>query len=201
MGMLPPDFRIWQDKFSKPGLIASMLMKRYFKCVASFIGENRSGTVCDVGCGEGVPLAILAPLLENTEISGIDLSESNIECIRENIPRGTFLQGSAYEIPFEDSSFDLVLCLEVLEHLDTPEKALGEIQRISADELIFGVPNEPVWSIANMLRLKYLSSWGNTPDHCQKWSSKGFTKLVSGYFDVIQTVKVFPWTLIHAKKV
>ncbi len=198
MPLLPNDFRIDQGKFKQPGILKTFLLKRYFNCVRSFIKGKTYNSICDAGCGEGVPLTILKPVLGSADLSGIDLSETKITYIRKNIPNGTFLEGSVYKIPFEENSFDLVLCLEVLEHLETPEIALKEIQRIAKQDIILGVPNEPIWSISNMMRMKYLTGLGNTPTHCQKWSSGTFRDFVSGYFSITEVKTVFPWTLVYA---
>ena len=87
-------------------------------------------------------------------------------------------------------------CRAVLEHLDHPEKAMAEIKRVASEDIIFSVPNEPLWSFCNLLRLKYLRSMGSTPTHCQKWSVNAFETFVNDFF-AIKTIKTaLPWTLV-----
>ena len=73
-----------------------------------------------------------------------------------------FTQKSIYEMDMEADHADVVVCCEVLEHLDRPEKALGILKGLKADHYIFSVPREPIWRILNMFRGKYISGRGNT---------------------------------------
>ena len=116
--------------------------------------------------------------------------------IKKNIPQGNFVKGIIYNVSYKDNAFDLVLCLEVLEHLAFPEKAMEEIKRISSKDILLSVPNEPLWSFLNILRLKYLLNLGNTPAHCQRWSSNKFQNFVKKYFTIKAVKKVMPWTII-----
>src|SRR3546814_15329572 len=62
--------------------------------------------------------------------------------------------------------------------------------------LIISVPREPIWCALNIMRGKYLRSFGNTPGHIQHWSQKGFVRLISKYFDIVEIKKPFPWTML-----
>ena len=44
--------------------------------------------------------------------------------------KGVDVVASVYELPFEDNTFDVALCMVVLEHLEDPRKAIAEIQRV-----------------------------------------------------------------------
>lgn len=90
-------------------------------------------------------------------------------------------------------SVDLILCSEVLEHLDEPEKTLNQI--CNAKYFLASVPNEPIWSILNMCRGKYLRDFGNTPGHVQKWSTSKFERMLSKHFTVLHTWKCLPWSI------
>ncbi len=79
----------------------------------------------DVGVGDGYTVRLVKP---TGKVSGID---SDSEVVEEAKRRGIFAQyGSAYQVPMPDASFDIVTCVEVLEHLDRPEASLKEIVRI-----------------------------------------------------------------------
>ena len=62
-----------------------------------------------------------------------------------------FPDGSAYDLPFADGSFDLVCAIEVLEHLERPRDALAEMSRVARRALLLSVPNEPGWRISHLL--------------------------------------------------
>lgn len=90
---------------------------------------------------------------------------------------------------------DLIVCCEVLEHLERPEEGLRALQRVVGRYLIVSVSREPIWCVLNLARGKYIADFGNTPGHIQHWSKRGFVALVSKYFEVVE-VKI-PYALDH----
>ena len=59
-----------------------------------------------------------------------------------------------------DGTFDLVLAIEVLEHVPDPAAALAELARVARRDLIVSVPREPIWRVANLARGKYVGAPG-----------------------------------------
>ncbi len=137
------------------------------------------------------------------EITGSDVSPEIVEVAkaasggREQL----FRTGSAYSFVPEESKLDLVLMLETLEHLDRPEQALAHVARLNVPWLICSVPNEPLWSILNLCRGKYLRDLGNTPGHVQRFNRRSFTELLSREFEVKCLKTPVPWlmALCHHK--
>ena len=114
-----------------------------------------------------------------------------------NIP---FSTESIYDLPQKNKSVDLIIALEILEHLDDPATALKELARVTKQYAIISVPREPLWRMLNMARGAYLGDLGNTPGHINHWSTRGFVRFVETEF-VVQKVKTpFPWTVILATK-
>ena len=82
--------------------------------------------VLDVGCGEG--RHIFGSLHEYPDVHCVGLDQDipslnkckdGLEFFKElNSGSTIFMQGSVYRLPFDDNTFDLVICSEVLEHLD-----------------------------------------------------------------------------------
>jgi 2-polyprenyl-3-methyl-5-hydroxy-6-metoxy-1,4-benzoquinol methylase len=72
--------------------------------------------VLDLGCGCGVPVA--KTLADNGHrVTGVDLSEVQIERARSLVPRATFRHADATRVAFPDGSFDAVVCLYALIHM------------------------------------------------------------------------------------
>lgn len=97
----------------------------------------RTGRVLDVGTGPGwIPIR-LALLNHTFSIDAIDLSESMLALAGENAAafgvksRIRFSRGDAKRIPFDDHTFDLVLCHNMLHQLPNPLLALKEIERVA----------------------------------------------------------------------
>lgn len=88
--------------------------------------------VLDVGCAMGFMLHDFKELMPNLTIAGIDISEYGIEHTIETVK--PFLRvGNAKELPYEDSSFDLVISINTIHNLPLEEckQALREIQRVT----------------------------------------------------------------------
>jgi ubiquinone/menaquinone biosynthesis C-methylase UbiE len=109
-------------------------------------------------------------------------------------------QESIYQLNRADGSFDMVVCLEVLEHLEDPMAALRELHRVSRRDVILSVPREPLWCWLNMMRGKYCASGGNTPGHIQHWSKSAFADFVGACFSVQAVATPLPWTIVLATK-
>ena len=74
---------------------------------------------------------------------------------------------SVLALPFAARSFDVVTCLEVLEHLDDPAAAARELARVARRAVVVSVPFEPWFRAGNVLRGNYLAHLGNHPEHVQ----------------------------------
>jgi SAM-dependent methyltransferase len=110
-----------------------------------------------------------------------------------------FAEASLYDLPFEDGSFDLVLCCEVLEHVERPREALAEVARVGRDFVLISTPWEPVWRVMNMARGKYLRDLGNTPGHIQHFGRGDLIELAETRLEVVSIRRPLPWTVILGK--
>ncbi len=101
---------------------------------------------------------------------------------------------------FQPNFFDLVVMTEVLEHLKDPRAALETLGNITKEYVVITVPHEPIWRIENMLRLKYLKDWGNTPGHIQHFSKSSLQTMLQDVFTKVQVDTSFPWLIAQCKK-
>jgi hypothetical protein len=77
---------------------------------------------------------------------------------------------------------------------------LSELERVTKRNCIISVPHEPWFMLANFLRGKNWSRWGNDIEHIQHWSRAGISRLVGRYFDVERVRNPFPWTLLVGER-
>ena len=170
-----------------------------FSLVVSECGSVN--TILDVGCGEGMVPRQMQLAWPSASFYGLDIEQGLLEAARQIIPEMGFVRGSVYNLPFSDAVFDLILCTEVLEHLEYPESALSEIFRVSRDFVLLSVPNEPFWRMANMVRGAYWGDWGNSPGHINHWGAVIFVRLLSDFCSEIIAIKrPFPWTVVLCRK-
>jgi 2-polyprenyl-3-methyl-5-hydroxy-6-metoxy-1,4-benzoquinol methylase len=81
----------------------------------------RAGTVLDVGCGCGVPVA--RSLAEaGYQVTGVDISDVQIDRARRLVPAASFLRADVSTVEFRAESFDAVVCLYALFHLPLAEQ-------------------------------------------------------------------------------
>jgi 2-polyprenyl-3-methyl-5-hydroxy-6-metoxy-1,4-benzoquinol methylase len=78
-------------------------------------------TVLDLGCGCGVPVA-RALADAGMRVTGVDLSDVQIERARTLVPGATFVRADATQVSFPAASFDAVVCLYMLIHLPLDEQ-------------------------------------------------------------------------------
>lgn len=185
-------------KYTTGNFISRYLVNRFFDSIYNHVSNIEFNSFLEVGCGEGMVLKYLEPQLNTKKCQGIDIDPVEVKDAQTNVPFATISQASAYELPFNQNEFDLVICCEVLEHLQNPEKALKEISRVANHTVLLSVPNEPTWRFLNIARGAYLSDLGNTPDHRNNWSPLEFQELVSRYFKIVTISKPLPWQLVVA---
>lgn len=91
---------------------------------------EKKGKILDVACGKGATTRHLLKYYPPDAVTGINISERQLEKARANAPDCDFRLMSATEMDFEDESFDAIICVEAAFHFDTREKFLREAWRI-----------------------------------------------------------------------
>lgn len=187
------------DKYGSRNPIVRWMMKGFESSLSDFVSKSSPASIHEVGCGEGY--WVLRWNEQGYSARGCDFSKDVIEIARENaktrgVTSALFESRSIYDLDPAQDSADLVVCCEVLEHLEDPEAGLRALQRVARKHLIVSVPREPLWCALNLARGKYITQWGNTPGHIQHWSKRSFIELVSRYFEVAETSSPLPWTML-----
>ena len=181
--------------------IQRKLIDRFHHVVTGKIAELAPRTLLDAGCGEGFVSNILNERLPGLDLSAFDFNPSSVALAQQRNPSVDCRVASIYEIPWEDRSFDVVCCFEVLEHLHRPTDALRELARVSGGYLVLSVPHEPWFCFSNAARGKNLDirPRGSDPDHRNFWTRAAFGRFVEQAADVQWLGGSLPWTICVAR--
>ncbi|MFJ4151937.1 class I SAM-dependent methyltransferase [Streptomyces galbus] len=111
--------------------------------VLAELGE-RPARVLDVGCGDGEMVLRLAAA--GHHVSGVEKSPGMLEAAAERVAavheiteRVTLAEGDIYSLPFDDASFDAVVCHGVVMYLPDSAVPIGHLARLVADGGILSV--------------------------------------------------------------
>lgn len=191
------------DKYASSNPIEQRMMRGFFDALDECLDRALDGatprTVVEVGAGEGRITDRLMQRFPDATVVGLDLPDARLAQDWQRLD-APMLFGDATRLPFADGAIDLIVALEVLEHVPTPWRARDEIARV-CQRAVLSVPREPIWRVGNMARGRYLSALGNTPGHINHWSARGFTGFVAASFDVVKVTHPIPWTMLAARPV
>ncbi len=187
------------DKYNTKNPIERMLMTNFFKKVEALVkltGLPDGTPILEAGCGEGHFTEFIRNCFPSSHIEAFDISDEIIEVAHDSkLENVDFHIGDIYNTGKESSSYRLICASEVLEHIERPQDALKELERVSSKYVLITVPNEPLWRFLNMMRGAYLKDFGNTPGHIQHWNKRQFIKMLRSntHFRIVRFQKALPW--------
>ncbi len=137
----------WYSKIEK----RIFMSDHFYSVVVNLLKDvtKNKKRILDVGCGNGYLLQKLREFDRNLELYGVDFSPKLVENARKRLLNGAIIkQNSAYNIPYSDKFFDIVVMTEVIEHLREPSRGLKEAYRVLKDDGYFIVtfPNATAYS-------------------------------------------------------
>lgn len=144
---------------------------------------TKDSYVLDIGCGVGVTPCYIAKTF-GCQVVGVDLREAMVQraherAQREEVEEWTeFRVADACELPFDDGTFDVVICESVLAFLSNREEVVGEFVRVAKAGRIVGI-NESTWikEPPPALRVRVMRSFEGTLD---VQSPEEWQRLLSG---------------------
>jgi len=186
------------DKYATNNPLEQRMMAGFMTALDRMLDGLAPTRILEIGVGEGEVMTRVRHRFPGVPVVGLDLPDDELAGHwRDQALPCCF--GDATRLPFEDGVFDLVLAIEVLEHIPHPERALAELSRVGRRDVVASVPFEPIWRVGNMARRRYLSDWGNTPGHVNHWTRWGFRRFVARHFTVEQVASPLPWTMVRAR--
>lgn len=190
------------EKYHSTNPVARYLVNGFLSALTALVDRASARDIHEIGCGEGHICAAIS--MAGRKIRGTDISPDSLAVAREELAAAnldvTLKMQDLYTLDPEMDAAELVICCEVLEHVENPSRAMEMLAGLARPWLIVSVPREPVWCAMNMARGKYLSSFGNTPGHLNHWTKSGFIRFVSQYADVIEVHSPLPWTMLLCRR-
>ena len=158
---------------------------------------SRGNKILDVGCGEGRHIFGAMDAQSGLNLFGVDMDIPSLEKSNEGLDffremdfnLVKFLQGSIYNLPFQDNELDVVICSEVLEHLEDYNKAIQEIHRVlkPGGYFLASVPSFLPEKICWMLSKEYQNMPGG---HVRIFKKSNILKVMQDHnFSFIQSEK------------
>jgi 2-polyprenyl-3-methyl-5-hydroxy-6-metoxy-1,4-benzoquinol methylase len=172
-------------------------LKNFYREVFSFQIDVQ--TVLDAGCGEGFGAQQMQDRFPAVRIYGADISLPALIHSRQVADRLSTAQADSTHLPFGEGQFDLVMSLEVLEHLPEPEAALEAYKQAANRYLLLSVPNDPVFRALRMLEGSDLLRLGDHPEHVNHWNLFTFPKFLRRNGLRILEIRVpfpFVWVIV-----
>jgi ubiquinone/menaquinone biosynthesis C-methylase UbiE len=202
------------------------LYQEYRHLVQNHIGEKKLRTL-DLGCGTGLTTNLL--MKTRNETVGLDLTWRLLKTAQGKYSKHNFspINGEITNIPFKDKSFERIICLNTLEHIEDIEKALSEISRICTDDgtFLFDIPSSSIFDLSyffghygksglisalkGVFEHKVMFEWESHDDNSvpiqiktYRYNPKYFEKLVSSYgFEILGKRGVHISTMLIPEKI
>ena len=160
------------------GLIAAEHLARYWLAADLASGLD----VLDAGCGVGYGAEMIARA-GASRVVGIDLAPEVIATASERVGEvADFQVGDVQDLPFDEGSFDVVVCFEVLEHLEDPEPALTALKGVLHEGgwLVVSSPNRGVYPAGN-------------PHHLHEFTLEELRDALAARFANVVLMRQHPW--------
>lgn len=149
--------------------------REVYEAARALMREHRLRSVHDVGCGSGYKLV---HILGEFDTTGIDLPQ-NIGWVSRTYPGRKWIASSfeAVELP----KADLVICADVIEHVEDPDLLMHFIIGIARDRVVLSTPDR---DLVYDWRSTHRFGPPENPTHLREWAMREFNRYVSRFLDI-----------------
>lgn len=124
---VPPDY---YQKGIKTNILQRLWHRKKLETFISLTGHKRFHKILDIGCASGMMTNEISKTQKDSQIFGIDVYKEAIFFAKKKYPHINFRVADAHKLPFKSNFFNLCVCYETIEHVESPEKMLAEIKRV-----------------------------------------------------------------------
>lgn len=126
-------------------IIGDLYTKRQYNKIIKGVNFGSVKKILDVGGSSGNLARKILRKFKDVDYTILDVKEESLIKGKKKNPGVKFVLGDAENMPFEDKSFDLVICKDVLHHCNNAKKVIREIKRVSNDYLIIEARRGDKW--------------------------------------------------------
>lgn len=129
---VPPD---WYVRSIKENFLQRFWHNTRFREVGKLI-ELTGGKILDIGSADGTFTKIILDRSKADKVVGIDVLKGSVSFAKRRFARSkkmSFSVADAHDLPFDDKTFDVVSCLETMEHVEDPDRVISEMRRVLKD--------------------------------------------------------------------
>ncbi len=149
--------------------------------------KDKKGRLIDVGSGMGVTARSVKMYRPDIEVKGCDASESSVSWAQEESIDIDYKICILPDLPYSEGSFEMIVGVDIFEHLDDPERTLKNIRRIIRNRGVFHcfIPCER--SVLSLYKFnKFYKIKKELTGHVQKYSFTEAEDLFSNHFNIIK---------------
>ena len=98
--------------------------EEFYPFTATCLPKAPGSRILDLGCGTGLELGYYYEMVPTALVTGIDLAPGMLEALRKKFPEKALIliQGSYFDVPFQENAFDAAMSVESLHHFTKAEK-------------------------------------------------------------------------------
>jgi 2-polyprenyl-3-methyl-5-hydroxy-6-metoxy-1,4-benzoquinol methylase len=180
------------DYYARSPLPVRLVEKRRLGIIKRMVGPASGLDLAEIGSGGGHVLR----LFPRARLTAFDVSDVYLETARRNLVGYDvrFVKGEIDKLTIPPSSFDRIVCTEVLEHTERPEAILDAIARLLRPDgvAVITIPNDPlIATLKSVLRRTPVAEllgdrveWGGDRYHLHAWTPRAFRALLEARFRV-----------------
>ncbi len=147
--------------------------KEVYEKVAELMDAEGLKTICDLGCGSGYKLI---HYLGRFETRGVELTQT-LDFLQTTYPDREWFDSN--DDTWKDRDFEVLLCADVIEHIEDPATFLEQIQPLGqVSFFIFSTPDR------DLKRGKWSYGPPVNPYHYREWNMKEFRSFLESHFEV-----------------
>ena len=156
-----------RGKTSEVGLMS------YAAYLLDRIQPNEGAKLLDVGCGDGLPMAMISKMRPDLKIDGLELSENLAALAKENNPEGEIYTGNALDVALPAGKYNTIFSFSFLQYI--PLNDVSVVQQHLVKSIISGgggviihcsIPDvhmQPISMAEYIFKEKGMSGWWRTP--------------------------------------